>query len=284
MNARQLGIELPSAADQESLDRNPQEVAYYQEHIHMVLREAENNPELRVSNPNYLDRQPEISPRMRAILLEWLVEVHYKFKLVPDTLYLCINLIDRYLAKDVQTPRKKLQLVGGTCLLLASKYEEFRPPEVGDICYIMDNAYTRDEILDMEVSILNVLKFRVTVPSALQFLVFLIKGMGMRARDDYHFFLAQYLVESTLLDTKFLKYKPSEIAAAGLYLANRIKKCPAPWPKKLQELSGGLDEVALVKPLAKEIFECIPTLRNKSLFKKYCMDKYHNVAPSIPLQ
>jgi len=89
--------------------------------------------------------------------------------------------------------------------ILLSKYEEFRPPEVGDICYIMDNAYTRDDILDMEVKILNTLKFEVTVPSALQFLEFFIKQLGI-ARDDDHFFLAQYLIEATLLEVKFLKY------------------------------------------------------------------------------
>ena len=52
-------------------------------------------------------------------------------------------------------------------LLSPSKYEEFRPPEVGDICYIMDNAYSRDEILEQEVKVLNLLKFEVTVPSPL---------------------------------------------------------------------------------------------------------------------
>ena len=84
---------------------------------------------------------------MRGILLDWLVEVHYKFKLVPETLYLCINLIDRTLDRDRNISRKKLQLVGGTCMLIASKYEEFRPPEVGDICYIMDNAYARVRLI-----------------------------------------------------------------------------------------------------------------------------------------
>ena len=68
---------------------------------------------------DYLENQQEISARMRAILLDWLIEVHYKFKLSPETLYLCINLIDRVLDKDRAIPRKKLQLVGGTCMLIA---------------------------------------------------------------------------------------------------------------------------------------------------------------------
>ena len=73
--------------------------------------------------------QSDITPRMRAILVDWLVEVHMKFKLIPSTLYLCVHLIDVYCAgNDVQ--RSRLQLVGITALLVASKYEEIYPPEV----------------------------------------------------------------------------------------------------------------------------------------------------------
>eukprot|EP00392_Amoebophrya_sp_AT5.2_P003104 g3109.t1 len=207
-----------------------------------------------MSDPEFLDKQMEISSRMRGILLDWLVEVHYKFKLQPETLYLCINLIDRFLDKRRDIARKKLQLVGGTCMLIAAKYEEFRPPEVGDICYIMDNAYTREDILNMEVAVLNTLKFEVTVPSALQFLEYFIQDMGI-SRDADHFFLAQYLLEATLLEVKFLNIKRT-----------------------------GYGEQESVKPLAKDIFEMIPGFRGKSLFKKYSMDKYRNVAPTIPSQ
>ena len=66
---------------------------------------------------------------MRAILIDWLVEVHLKFKLVPETLYLTVNLIDRYLEK-VEVMREKLQLIGVTAMLIASKYEEIYAPEV----------------------------------------------------------------------------------------------------------------------------------------------------------
>jgi hypothetical protein len=45
--------------------------------------------------------QNDINEKMRAILVDWLIEVHYKFKLLPETLFLTINLIDRYLDKEV---------------------------------------------------------------------------------------------------------------------------------------------------------------------------------------
>ena len=95
------------------------------------------------------EMQTDIHEKMRAILVDWLVDVHYKFKLVPETLYLTINLIDRYLQKEPVT-RQQLQLVGVTAMLIASKYEEIYAPIVKDFVYITDNAYTKEEILSME--------------------------------------------------------------------------------------------------------------------------------------
>ena len=95
--------------------------------------------------PGFMSQQSHINERMRAILVDWLVEVHLKFKLVPETLYLTINLIDRYL-ELAEVSRPKLQLVGVTCLLIASKYEEIFPPELRDLVYICDRAYTKTDV------------------------------------------------------------------------------------------------------------------------------------------
>ena len=95
---------------------------------------------------------------MRAILIDWLVEVHLKFKLVPESLYLTVNLIDRYLEKE-QVNRQRLQLVGVTAMLIACKYEEIYPPIVKDFVYITDNAYSKEEILEMERKMLQTLDF-----------------------------------------------------------------------------------------------------------------------------
>jgi len=78
---------------------------------------------------DYIDSQPEINERMRAILIDWLIDVHSKFELSPETLYLTINIIDRFLAVKT-VPRRDLQLVGVSAMLMASKYEEIWPPEV----------------------------------------------------------------------------------------------------------------------------------------------------------
>ena len=97
---------------------------------------------------NYMDSQQDLNEMMRGILIDWLIEVHDKFELMEETLYLTISVIDRFLAVH-QIVRKKLQLVGVTALLLACKYEEVSVPVVDDLILISDKAYTRKEVLDM---------------------------------------------------------------------------------------------------------------------------------------
>lgn len=114
-------------------------------------------------------KQNDINEKMRAILVDWLIEVHYKFKLMPETLFLTVNLIDRYLDK-VDVVRTKLQLVGVTAMLIACKYEEIYAPEVRDFVYITDKAYTKEEILQMEFLMLSTLDFCICAPSSFRFL------------------------------------------------------------------------------------------------------------------
>lgn len=120
-------------------------------------------------SPYYMSQQNDINEKMRAILVDWIIEVHLKFKLLPETLFLTVSLIDRYLEK-VAIMRTRLQLVGVTAMLIASKYEEIYAPEVRDFVYITDNAYTRKEIFEMEYSMLSELEFNLTTPSSYRFL------------------------------------------------------------------------------------------------------------------
>ena len=137
---------------------------------------------------------------MRAILVDWLIEVHLKFKLLPETLFLTINMIDRYLERQV-VQRTKLQLVGVTAMLIASKYEEIYAPEVKDFVYITDKAYTKEEILRMECHMLTTLDFDMTVPSAFRFLERFAK---VDSTDVIMFNLACYLLELPLVEYRML--------------------------------------------------------------------------------
>ena len=79
---------------------------------------------------------------MRAILVDWLVDVHLKFKLVPETLFLAVNFIDRFIERKV-VPKERLQLLGSTAMFVACKYEEIYPPELADFVFICDNLYSK---------------------------------------------------------------------------------------------------------------------------------------------
>jgi hypothetical protein len=152
---------------------------------------------------------------MRAILVDWLIEVHAKFRLSPETLYLCVNILDRYCTL-VHVKRSQLQLVGVTSLLLACKYEEIHPPEVRDFVFITDRAYTRQDVLDMEQGILHELKFHLTVPTAYPFLqryLQLVKASTLTKN------CANYFLERTLQEHNFLDYRPSLTAASAVILA-----------------------------------------------------------------
>jgi Cyclin, N-terminal domain len=117
-------------------------VTGYVEDMYSHFRLKEMSTKIR---PVYMEKQEHINERMRSILVDWLVEVHLKFKLVPETLYLAINLIDRFLERCIVF-RPKLQLVGVACLLIASKYEEIYAPELRDLVYICDRAYTKQDV------------------------------------------------------------------------------------------------------------------------------------------
>lgn len=116
-------------------------------------------------SPDYMASQKDINEKMRKILIDWMLKVHNKFKLLPETLYLTVNIIDRYLSNEIVT-RKVLQLIGVTAMHIACKYEEIYPPEANDFVYITDNAYSKKELLDSEYKILKSLNFDLTFTSA----------------------------------------------------------------------------------------------------------------------
>lgn len=159
--------------------------------------------------------QMDINCKMRAILIDWIVEVHLKFKLADPTLYLTCHIIDRFCMLE-NVHRSKLQLVGVTALLIACKYEEIYPTEVRDCVYITDHAYTREEVLDMEQMILRRLKFQITVPTPWTFLVRFLKVAKATDRQHHR---AQYYLERCLQEHDGLSFRPSMLAATSVFLA-----------------------------------------------------------------
>eukprot|EP00594_Rhizosolenia_setigera_P008325 CAMPEP_0178958170 /NCGR_PEP_ID=MMETSP0789-20121207/11433_1 /TAXON_ID=3005 /ORGANISM="Rhizosolenia setigera, Strain CCMP 1694" /LENGTH=383 /DNA_ID=CAMNT_0020640725 /DNA_START=86 /DNA_END=1237 /DNA_ORIENTATION=- len=223
--------------------------------------------------PLYMENQTHINEKMRSILVDWLVEVHLKFKLVPETLYLTINLIDRYLERK-QVSRPKLQLVGVTALLVASKYEEIYPPELRDLVYICDRAYSKQEILDMEENILRALDYQITIPSAHAFLVRYLKAAHA---DKKMVQLSCYILDGTLQSYKLLKYLPSQLAAASVFIARRAIGRNSWSPTLLKYAEYCEEEVA---PVARAVLDEKSSTSNelRAVNKKYISSRYGGVA------
>ena len=212
--------------------QDPLEVSEY---VSEICNHMKNTEFDFIAKPGYMKNQPDINEKMRAILIDWLVEVHLKFKLYPETLYLTVNLIDRYLEKE-EVLRQHLQLVGVTSMLIASKYEEIYAPEVRDFVYITDKAYTKEEILDMEYKMLTKMEFNVTAPSSYRFLERFYKVCS--EADEKVFNLSRYLIELSLVEYRMLKHHPSMLASAALFLSLKIlKKEHARWTDELKEVT-----------------------------------------------
>jgi hypothetical protein len=142
---------------------------------------------------------------MRRVLIDWLVDVHLNFKLLPETLFICINLTDRYIQLK-QIPRKNYQLVGVTALFIASKYEEIYPPYMKDFRFITDNAYSIDQIKDMENLILHTLDFDVMIPTPIRYCERYAK---LASLNEKCFHLSMYMLELALVEVNMNKWKPS---------------------------------------------------------------------------
>lgn len=210
--ARARSSRIPDDIDARDANE-PLAVVEYVEDMYAYFKQREQQG----VSADYMSRQPHINERMRAILIDWLVEVHLKFKLVPDTLYLAIALIDKYLELKTVT-RQNLQLVGVTCFLLASKYEEIYPPEIRDLVYITDRAYTKEQILEMETKILEALNFKLSFPTVYCFLLRYLKAAHADKRIVQ---LSCYIAERMLQEYAMVNFLPSTIAACAVYIARK---------------------------------------------------------------
>ncbi|CAG9309920.1 unnamed protein product [Blepharisma stoltei] len=166
----------------------------------------------------YMDTQIEINEHLRAILVDWLVEVGSRIDASSETLFLTVNILDRYLEK-VQVKLNSLQLIGVSSLFIACKYEETWIPATSDLTHVSGDTFTSEEILNMEVKILIKLEFKLTVATPFRFLE---RYAQLENMDNFSFNFSRYLIELSLGDYNMLKYRPSEIAASSVYVTSKL--------------------------------------------------------------
>lgn len=269
---------VPAVEDIDTNDHdNPQLCSVYVNDIYKYLRHLERVFKVR---PDYMEDQ-EISGRMRTILIDWLVQVHLRFHLLQETLFLTVQLLDRYL--QVQSvSKRKLQLVGVTAMFVAAKYEEMYPPEINDFVYITDNAYTKAQIRSMEMLMLEALDFGMGKPLCIHFLRRNSKAGGVDAQKHT---LAKYLMELTLPEYDFVKYDPSEIAAAALYLSMSLIEPDAEWSSTLVHYSNYTEShlMPIVKKMALMVQKS-PKSKYQAVRTKYASSKFMRISTIPELQ
>ncbi|CAI4821850.1 BPK_collapsed_G0056380.mRNA.1.CDS.1 [Saccharomyces cerevisiae] len=254
-------------------------VAEYSAEIFAFLyrRELETLP----SHNYLLDKTSKyyLRPSMRTILVDWLVEVHEKFQCYPETLFLSINLMDRFLAKNKVT-MNKLQLLAVTSLFIAAKFEEVNLPKLAEYAYITDGAASKNDIKNAEMFMLTSLEFNIGWPNPLNFLRRISKA------DDYdpvNRNIGKFILEYAYCCHQFIHLPPSTVSAMAMYIARRMtnRNKNELWNGTLQHYSGGID------PIHDEAFQslCIDLVKDiasskthlDSLILKYKKPRYGSV-------
>jgi hypothetical protein len=267
--------------DRADMERNdPQLVAELAAEITEHFRAVEVKY---MANATYMERQTDITHTMRTILIDWLVDVHHKFQFQPETLFLCINIIDRFLSKK-SVARNKLQLVGITAMLIAAKYEEIFVPEVKEFVHVSADAYIKDEVLRMERVILSTLDFNVTVATVFPFLKRYLRCGSCNPQVQH---MAFYMSELAMMEIDSLKYTPSTIASAAIFLANKLDAASEGtehegWNSTLEYYTNKSDSE--LRECVEFLWECSKKVSNSKLTairKKYCSQRRGEVAKVV---
>lgn len=258
----------PKVEDIDARDKDcPLLLSIYIKDIYNYLGELEDKY---IIKKDYLSKQAMITGSMRATLIDWLVEVHQQFTLVLETLHLTVNIIDRYLQATNNVERSRLQLVGVTAMMIASKYEEIYPPDVSDFVFITDNAYTKTDLFQCEREIMAKLDFCLAKPTPLQFLRRFVKAA--RGTSVSHH-LGKYFVELCFVNYSMVQYKPSELAAASVCLSlHLLTKRPMEkiWTQTMEYYSKY--KLAHIIPIITKIAHIVYTVedsKHKAVFNKY---------------
>ncbi|XP_021105656.1 G2/mitotic-specific cyclin-B3 isoform X2 [Heterocephalus glaber] len=254
---------------------DPSFSSVYAKEIFSYLKDREEKFILK----KYMKRQTEITSDMRAILVDWLVEVQMSFNMSHETLYLAVKLVDHYLMKEL-CRKDKLQLLGSTAFLIAAKFEELFPPCVDDFLYVCEDMYQRHEMIAMEMSILKTLKFDINIPVAYHYLrrYALCLNVSMKTLT-----LSRFICEMTLQKYDYVHERASKLAAASFLLALYMKKLKNYAP--LLEFYSGYTTFEL-HPLVRQLNILLTYHycdRLKTVYTKYSHEKFFEVTKTPPL-
>ncbi|XP_038661523.1 G2/mitotic-specific cyclin-B1-like isoform X2 [Scyliorhinus canicula] len=257
---------------------NPMLCSEYVKDVYKYLRELEIKQAVR---PNYL-REQKITGSMRAILIDWLVQVQMQFRLLQETMYLTVFILDRFI-QDNPVTKQNLQLVGVTAMLVASKYEEIYPPAVRDFVVITDDAYSCAQIRQMERLILKKLDFSLGKPLPLHFLR---RASKIAEIDTVQHTLCKYLMELTMGDYEMVHYPSSLVAASAFHLSQKVFHC-GEWTPILQYYLGYREDELLpvMQHIAKNVVQVNNSLtKHMTIKNKYARNSQMRISTILQLR
>ncbi|XP_073757910.1 G2/mitotic-specific cyclin-B3 isoform X3 [Callorhinus ursinus] len=222
---------------------------------------------------------PFFNPIYAKDIFSYMKEREMTFEMSHETLYLAVKLVDHYLM-EVVCKRDKLQLLGSTAFLIAAKFEESYPPCVDDFLYICDDIYQRDEMLTMEISILQTLKFDINIPIAYHFLRRYARCLRANMKT---LTLSRFICEMTLQEYDYVQEKASKLAAGSFLLALYMKKL-GHWAPALEYYSGY--KTSDLHPLVKQLNTLLtlrPCNKLKTVHSKYSHQVFFEVTKIPPL-
>jgi len=215
---------------------DPLLVDTYAKEIFAYMKYLETKTEIQQNHLSIVNSS--ITGKMRAILVDWLVQVLERYNLAQETLYLTISLVDRYL-QEARVPKEELQLIGVTAMLIAAKYEEIYAPEVNDFAYITAGTYSREQIIEMERKMLFTLQFHVGRPLAINYLR---RYSHMSEATAIMHTIGKYTLETCLIDYNLSSVLPSKYAAGAVWLSRRLTQTQPTWSHTLS-IEASCDEV-----------------------------------------
>jgi hypothetical protein len=212
----------------------------------------------------------------RSIIYHWLVKNNHKWKLKDDTIYMAMNIMDRYISQ-YKSKNLEFQLIAISSYLIASKYEDIYPPYIDELSQICNYIYSNDDIIKKEYEILSGLNFDVLYNSSYKFLTFLhsvVDNQNMKL-----LYLAQFILEISLDNLDILEYSQSERALAALLVSKKILGIKITWNNLRMYYDYDENKIKTVQKKMIPLLNKVMKSKNKNaIFEKFESSKYKSVS------
>ncbi|CAH1793536.1 unnamed protein product [Owenia fusiformis] len=211
------------------LDIDTEETCMFRcpEYAQDVIDYLMSNEARLVKGKDFMKADKDVNPHIRAILIDWLIQVQAHLNLTQETLYMSVMMLDEFLVKQPIT-LAKVQLLGLTCLFIAAKFHERFPPDIAVLTHLTEDTYTFKQVIRMELIVLRILDFDLNFPSQKEFVERYLQAVPNAVQKHGRTLknLCLYLIDITLHDINMMEYTPSMKAAASVYMALKVRRTP----------------------------------------------------------